>query len=117
MFDAEAFGPNPPVMREDTYPACNGLCAPTTINGQLVNGSCSSSFVENECCRVYGAFKDPDPIQHTGHGSCMVKLDDGHNVVEANEDHNVYRCASAGIPAASATWGTVSALQVDCASR
>ena len=110
VFDAGAFGPNPPVKCEDTHPACNGFCAPTLINGQLVNGICSSWFYEDKCCCVYVVFKSPGPIEHTGQENCTIVVDDGDNVVEANEDNNVYQCLVAGTPAKSATWSTIKAL-------
>ncbi|MFH1689545.1 MAG: hypothetical protein ABIE42_04825 [Candidatus Eisenbacteria bacterium] len=110
VFDADAFGPNPSIKCEDTYPACDGLCAPTIINGQLVNGSCSSWFFEDKCGCIYLVAKSPGPIQHTGQENCTIKVDDGNNVAEGNEENNVYQCAVAGTPAESATWGTIKAL-------
>ena len=110
VFDAGAFGPNPSIKCEDTYPACDGLCAPTIINGQLTSGSCSSWFLDDDCCCVYLVAKCPGPVQHSGQENCTIVVDDGDNVAEANEDNNVYQCAIAGTPAESATWGIIKAL-------
>lgn len=110
VFDAEAFGPNPSIRCEDTYPACDGFCAPTVINGELVNGSCSSWFLGDECCCVYLVAKSPGPVQHTGEEDCMIYVDESASVAEADEENNIYHCAIAGTPTESATWGTIKAL-------
>ena len=85
--------------------AFDALAGPGSLRG--VDGSWSSWFVKDGFCHRYVAFMSPGPIQHTGHESCMVKPDDGHNLVEANEEGNVYHCAMAGTPVASVTWGTI----------
>jgi hypothetical protein len=110
VYDAGAFGPNPAVKCEDTYPACDGLCAPTMINNELVNGSCSSWFLDDGCCCVYLVVKSPGPVQHTGQESCTIQVDDSDSVAEANEANNTYQCLIAVTPAERSTWAIIKAL-------
>jgi hypothetical protein len=110
VFDGGPFGPNPDIKCEDTYPACDGLCAPAIINDQIVSGSCGSWLYTDSCSCVYLVLKNPGPIAYNDQVSCTIVADDGGNVAEANEENNSYECMIAGSPVEGTTWSTIKSL-------
>lgn len=111
VFDAQAFGPNPSIKCEDTYPDCDGLCQPTIINGQVVNGSCSSWFVGGDkCACIYLVAKSPGPIQHTSQNTCEIYVDESNGVAEADETNNTLYCEIGPSAFEPMSWSTIKAL-------
>jgi len=110
VFDADAFGPNPSIKCEDTYPACDGLCKPTLINNQIVNGSCTSWFFEDKCGCIYLVAKCPGPIEYTDQNTCEIYVDDSNSVAEADETNNHLYCEIGTTAVESLSWSMIKAL-------
>ncbi len=110
VYDAEHFGPNPSIKCEDTYPACNGLCKPTIINGNLISGNCTDWFFENKCSCIYLVLKCSDPQPYSGQMIAHGVVDDTQSVEEADETNNDMYAEISGTPAEPLSWTLIKAL-------
>ena len=110
VFDADAFGPNPSIKCENSFPDCDGLCAPTLINDELVSGTCTDWLAGEECCCMYLIWKSPGPIEYTDQNMCAIHVDDADAVAEADETNNVLYCEVSGTPVETRSWGVIKSL-------